>query len=45
MKAKLASGIGALFKKGNDAVNPLPDFIELFSGEEEISSNLFVNHA
>ena len=45
VKAKLASGIGALFKKGNDAVNPLPDFIELFSGEEEISSNLFVNHA
>ena len=38
VKAKLAAGIGAMFNKGSAAGAALPNFIELFSGEEEIST-------
>ena len=45
VKAKLASGIGSMFKKKDVAAAALPDFIELFSGEEEISADNFVSNA
>ena len=38
VKAKLAAGSGAMFNKGNAAGAALPDFIELFTGEEEVST-------